>query len=170
MIRRVLLGFGLFILSLTVGLWVTSYGFKHGFGIRRDGPQVRFQFLSKRGRAVVIFGGKRLSWLDGTDLTEWDWGAMNSESEAWLGVFSAAPIVWSIGSAGWWSLRFNYSWIVLPLAVGCSVLYWPIHRRKRRRRRGCCVSCGYDLRLLEGSRCPECAEPFEPGPKESAHE
>lgn len=60
---------------------------------------------------------------------------------------------------------------VHPLAPTLSIpLYWPlapfavlpIHcarermRRKRRRRLGCCVECGYSLNGLESSVCPEC--------------
>ncbi|HET6250919.1 MAG TPA: hypothetical protein VFE47_24735 [Tepidisphaeraceae bacterium] len=39
---------------------------------------------------------------------------------------------------------------ILPLGIGRSIL-----RRSRRKRKGLCLACGYDLRFSEG-RCPEC--------------
>ena len=35
-------------------------------------------------------------------------------------------------------------------------------RRYRRRKRGLCLKCGYDLRGLTEPRCPECATEFDP--------
>ena len=37
-------------------------------------------------------------------------------------------------------------------------------RRNRRRRRGLCPTCGYDLRGLTHDRCPECGAPSSPRP------
>lgn len=55
-------------------------------------------------------------------------------------------------------------WLV---AVACSA--YPVtqtlaraRRRARRRRRGLCVMCGYDLRGNESQRCPECGTPYSP--------
>ena len=57
--------------------------------------------------------------------------------------------------------------VVLPLwmptlfLVSCFLpLYLPMHRRRKRKKLGLCVNCGYDLR---GSmeRCPECGARFE---------
>ncbi|MBU0717865.1 MAG: hypothetical protein KJ749_06410, partial [Planctomycetes bacterium] len=47
-------------------------------------------------------------------------------------------------------------------AYPTGVLYRGPIRRWRRRRRGLCLKCGYDLRLLTEPRCPECANPFDP--------
>jgi len=55
-------------------------------------------------------------------------------------------------------------WIVFPLWLpnavlaaicGLGLLYGPILRGWRRRH-GCCADCGYDLRGLRSTRCPEC--------------
>jgi hypothetical protein len=45
-----------------------------------------------------------------------------------------------VGAIGIWAL------VVFPAAV----------RRARRRKRGCCVACGYDLAGVGGGVCPEC--------------
>lgn len=34
--------------------------------------------------------------------------------------------------------------------------FWPLARRRARRRRGLCVACGYDLRGSSSGTCPEC--------------
>jgi hypothetical protein len=47
----------------------------------------------------------------------------------------------------------------LPLIVGVARLTANL-RRHRRRRRGRCPACGYDLRGAPGPRCPECGAPF----------
>ena len=47
-------------------------------------------------------------------------------------------------------------WLLLLIAAPWAIL--PIRRRlvrRRRRRKGLCESCGYDLRMSQG-RCPEC--------------
>jgi len=70
--------------------------------------------------------------------------------------------------------------IVLPLRpivgglIG-DVLFWAAvvglvsmrleaAKRARRRRKGCCTACGYDLRGSAGRACPECGAALAPGP------
>ncbi|MHC4697644.1 MAG: hypothetical protein ACYTFA_12980 [Planctomycetota bacterium] len=66
---------------------------------------------------------------------------------------------------GGWSMVF----LELPLWGLCLILgayptvvlfRGPI-RRRWRRRRGLCLECGYDVRLLTEPRCPECWTPTE---------
>lgn len=64
----------------------------------------------------------------------------------------------------------SYSWVFLelPLWALCPILgAYPLMvllrgpiRRHTRRRRGLCLWCGYDLRLLKECRCPECGSTF----------
>lgn len=50
-------------------------------------------------------------------------------------------------------------WVVLPVGAW-PVVGWVVRRVRwvRWRRRGWCLTCGYDLRGIEGERCPECGE------------
>ena len=61
---------------------------------------------------------------------------------------------------------FRYAiplWIpTATFAAAASLLaFWPGHHRRKRKKCGLCVKCGYNLRGLTGPRCPECNTPFE---------
>lgn len=58
-----------------------------------------------------------------------------------------------------WSAMFH----LLPLTVLCLLgagylVVTPIVRRRRRRKRGLCLACGYNLAGNESGRCPECGK------------
>lgn len=67
-------------------------------------------------------------------------GATIPRALAWRPYWPGAAINAAIFSLAWW----------LMLAVPPMVL------RTRRRRRGRCAKCGYDLRATDDGRCPEC--------------
>lgn len=81
----------------------------------------------------------------------------------------SALIFWRFGFSYSWSWRQQTihgtaltRWLVMPLwfpAVASALLpaAWLIRRKRvtRRSRRGCCPTCGYDLRATP-NRCPEC--------------
>ena len=55
-----------------------------------------------------------------------------------------------------WAVRVPL-WIpVVLLGVPCGWMWWKHVRRPKL----ACAHCGYDLRGLAGSVCPECGEPF----------
>lgn len=61
-----------------------------------------------------------------------------------------------------------HTWVILPLwmptllfALYPAFLAVLSLRRRRRKRRGLCVCCGYALKGLTEPRCPECNAPFE---------
>jgi hypothetical protein len=79
--------------------------------------------------------------------------------------FSIAVAGIMIGKA---RVGFGYlsRWIVVPLWttwLAFGILFGPgilrARRRARRRRKGLCVECGYDIRA-SGTRCPECGAPL----------
>jgi hypothetical protein len=56
------------------------------------------------------------------------------------------------------------AWVLVLVfsAYPLNALYRGPLRRWRRRRRGLCHKCGYNLRGLTESRCPECSTEFDP--------
>ena len=53
-------------------------------------------------------------------------------------------------------LGFSLNTLFYGLLLWCSILTWSAVRWLRRRRRGLCIHCGYDLRGTAHERCPEC--------------
>lgn len=127
-------------------------------------------FRSSHLNGVDRFGGKPLEWWI-EYRTGWPWPSLSAKHFAESSadgvvirrrnfVILSDPIsnriggivvpygpVWSgivgnslVGAIGIWAL------VVLPAAV----------RLARRRRRGCCVACGYELAGVGGGVCPEC--------------
>lgn len=70
--------------------------------------------------------------------------------DKWLGIGSFLPVL-----PLWPGALVNT--IVYAAAVWCAWTGVPWLRTRRRRRRGACISCGYDLRGRDsGAACPEC--------------
>ena len=59
-----------------------------------------------------------------------------------------------------WHLKLPL-WIpTVVFAIGSiSFILIPFHRRRKRKKLGLCIKCGYDLRASK-DRCPECGEEF----------
>ena len=64
---------------------------------------------------------------------------------------------WFVAAPVWLPASFFAS-------VACGYLMFHAVRRRRRRKGGLCLRCGYDLRgSLEAGRCPECGTGFDAG-------
>ncbi|MCH8828105.1 MAG: hypothetical protein IID45_00855 [Planctomycetes bacterium] len=60
----------------------------------------------------------------------------------------------------WWWLKDSFFFLPfwIPALVCLAFLLFtvlPIHRRRKRKKLGLCIKCGYDLRASK-DRCPEC--------------
>lgn len=70
---------------------------------------------------------------------------------------------------GWWPFTVKSQWgtgVFVPLwmpAVACGLPggYLWLRRRRQHQVRESCKACGYDLRGLLDTRCPECGTPFQ---------
>ena len=139
MIRKTLTIFSLIGLLLSVGLWGVSYG-NCGYG---TGVEL---WLLTYGRLIYF------EFLHDPPEGFW-WGHITPSSSQWL------P---GIGHAESGSLWFSLPlWIpTLLFAAYPAYRLLPFHRRRKRKKLGLCVKCGFDLRASK-DRCPECGLPLE---------
>ncbi len=144
MLRKTLTILSLIGLLLSVGLWGASYpafGYSigtYGFIVRSGGVN-----WSRGENQAQLQGWHRVGTGPGR-YTRW----LPSRSVVWGRVHRYIPF--------WIPTAF--------FAVTTSSIYLlPFHRDRRRRKRkklGLCVKCGYDLRASK-DRCPECGARFE---------
>ena len=150
--RKTLTTLSLLGLLLSVGLWVLSYfhvfyessNLRHIAWISKGCVTWRIRQAHLPGhQATVQFGGykglKTTWWpsktLGGNRQLGYRTDILNMAIPMWL-----PTLLFSVWPA----------WLSLPL-----------HRRRKRKKLGLCLKCGYDLRGSK-NRCPECGEAFEP--------
>ncbi len=146
MIRKTLTILSLIGLLLSVGAWGVSY-----FLIYYQGTQNEMELV------LGVF--------------EWLHRPLNSQISGWhveglvppkyLEIKYVFPRFRWVGSGS--SLMWRATiplWIpTLFFAIMSWVMHAPVHRRRKRKKLGLCLKCGYDLRASKG-RCPECGEEF----------
>ena len=137
MLRKTLTILSLIGLLLSVGLWGVSYlhpnhqADKHTLGARRG-----CVFLTNNAPklAAWYFVGFETHWLP------------DYNSGLWTRSYYLSIPLWIPSVA------------FIMLGMGCVVP--PACRRRKRRKLGLCLKCGYDLRGSK-ERCPECGTVFE---------
>lgn len=157
MIRRILLIMTITGLVASIGVWIVSYCYWNGIEAYRQSPG-EFGFVAIDGRFAIMH------WMSVTDEvdamifeTESGWKIepiQDADTIIWMKFFSPAFAYSSNGN--WWRLQFPVYVLVTPFTVLLGVLSIPWWRRLRRRRRGCCLACGYDLTGNVSGACPEC--------------
>ncbi len=144
MIRKTLTILSLIGLLLSVGLWGASY-FR---------PILRTRHLTigvTSGRIGVV----RYSYGDkGRFDPILSWKHFRGLATRWGPDFEM-PIK-NVGNGS----LFVPLWMPTLLFAGLSYTFVaPVYRRRKRKKLGLCVKCGYDLRASK-DRCPECGEGF----------
>jgi hypothetical protein len=170
-------------------LWIASYGVPWNgtillgtqIKVRLYKDRVLFSFEHSDQNLVTVFlrhgDAKFALGIPGTNgqptksfSTEWRGYGY------WSGRSTTTTTEWYEGTDGSWGTRsnsivFENFCIRLPfcLIAGLFGAYptWQLalwNRKIRRRRRGLCVYCGYDLRGLVEPRCPECGMAFDRTP------
>ncbi len=145
MIRKSLTILSLIGLLLSVGLWGVSYTVLGWSNTRTT--------ISVSGGALryVQFVG-----LSTTGTRRW-WSGFNSFDTALI-----PRVGWRRGIAGQGGTQHFLLPFWIPSAFFATALWSccrPFYRRRKRKKLGLCIKCGYDLRGSK-ERCPECGTQF----------
>ena len=140
----------------TLLLWTRS-GWRDDWLEYRAGGLTKFALVTSRGHLTIFCG---IYWLGVEDLDGWHHGSSPVGGDRFLAFrgryvidgprFSATDGL--IPSVPLWLVAMLF--VIAPSIRALAALS-PARRRDRRRQRGLCAACGYDLRATPG-RCPEC--------------
>ncbi len=159
MIRKALTILSLIGLLLSVGLWGVSY-FNTWYSCPKYSVQLRW-------------GGLRYfhRWQAVGHESEWRFDGYRGMETVWIPRATPYPInpanINYVSKISLVLSRPTYFRIILPLWIPTILLALvlcltrPFHHRRRRKRKklGLCLKCGYDLRGSK-DRCPECGVGF----------
>ena len=152
MIHKTLTILSLIGLLLSVGLWGVSYW--EPLYHTDDGVVL----WAGHGRgSLTNLGRVRLAPTNPVDLIqkkhlgfEWSHGFRGFETD-WRPYYFRSGPLWVLGIPLW-----------IPTLLFALILWFssvPLHRRRKRKKLGLCLKCGYDLRASK-DRCPECGHAF----------
>ena len=153
MIRKILTILSLIGLVLSVGLWALSYFILFGYASRpkqtqwlvylRDrGCEIRYCELSEALFPMPPYTVWHRYTRSQRQVNRTDWKPCIRRTKSGMVIFIVP----------FW----------LPTALFGTlfcVVGMPYHRRRKRKKLGLCLKCGYDLRASK-DRCPECGEEF----------
>ena len=148
MFRKALTILSLIGLLLSVGLWAVSYLNVEYVSSRRQTRSIRVaNGLLRVSQSMLIYEETNPSWL-----------GLHSSG------FTGFHTLWTPSYSYDKNSRFRYWRLAIPFWIPTSlfsiILLPPLVqscRRRKRRKLGLCVKCGYDLRGSK-DRCPECGE------------
>ena len=152
MFRKTLTILSLIGLLLSVGLWVASY-----VSVAVYRVALPWHLCAWADRGSLDISNSKLS--QNTILKAgvfngffWEYGASvrtTTIAWRWRPQYQADSSRWSIYVPLYLPVLFFGAWLVF--------LLHPVHRRRKRKKLGLCIKCGYDLRASK-ERCPECGE------------
>ncbi len=151
MIRKTLTILSLIGLLICVGLWGLSYWNLSALFIRRaEGVTIDLMQGCLQFNYVAYVGGPR-----------------QPTNTLYIGGFSGLDTIWMLpyyytgGLPKYPSLLvyIPVNLIALGFLILSGYLLAPTHGRRKRKKLGLCIKCGYDLRGSE-ERCPECGQEF----------
>ncbi len=138
-------------LLLSVGLWGVSYFKVEYVSARRQIHSVRVASgLLRVSQSMLIYEESDPSWI-----------GLHSSG------FSGFDTAWTPSYSYNKNSRFRNWRLAIPFWIPTSLFsvillpsFVQSYRRRKRKKLGLCVKCGYDLRGSK-DRCPECGEEFE---------
>ncbi len=169
MIRKTLTILSLLGLLFSVGLWGVSLFLRVHCIPTPSGPGINLCL----GGLILEFTGLPPESPLPEDYQFWPFALRQRSFDPDTVTIKAGWRAWRVDrSLILWSPRFINDWpnkasvnlpFWIPTLVFGSVIFLrhpPGHRRRKRKKFGLCVKCGYDLRGSE-DRCPECGQGFE---------
>jgi len=142
MIRKALTILSLIGLLLSVGAWGVSY-------LRIAYRTPEYQIETVVGGLQYIYGSE--DWINNRSKSGWYCDGFRDVTTAWL------PEYVNFGNVWWIYFPLWIPSVLFGVLLGFS--YMPRHRRRKRKKLGQCLHCGYDLRASK-DRCPECGTEF----------
>ncbi|MCH8964385.1 MAG: hypothetical protein IIB58_05455 [Planctomycetes bacterium] len=182
MLRKTLTILSLIGLALSMGLWARSYCWIDGLLIPTTRPGY-FEAASILGviRVGLVYDSgkppvKEVRYIV-ADAQEYEEGIRRMRTvfrnvntatgKFWRNWNPIRPFRWDNSTITWRgatyrtkTISFPHWLFVLVFSIPLFVAGKRVYRRRKRKKLGLCVKCGYDLRASK-DRCPECGTEFE---------